>query len=453
MSSTNAIFTGNSRYSSDFQTVIDRAVAIASLPLSQLTIEKSKLTDESTALNAINSKFASLQSAAQAIGTSLGSNSFEASVSDHSIVSATVGAGALEGTYSIEVTSMGAYTTTITSDSGPLKVTDPAAQNISLASSFTLSVGASTYTIKPETKSLNSLAAAINSTTGANVRATVVNVGSSVAPDYRLSLQSTKLANIAIQLSDGTNLQTEQVRGSNATYKVNGATQQATSDSRSVTIAPGLSVDLLAESDPGVATNITVSRSFSGASVTLASFANAYNAAVDELDKHRGESDGALRGQSIVYDLSESLRDITSYISSAAGVNSIASIGLEFDKKGKLSFDSAAFSDASASDSKGVLAFLGSSTESGFLKATGDALESTNDPLSGSIELAIGSVQSQITSQDQLISVNQSRVDDLRQQLQEQMAASDALIATMEQQYNYLNGMFQSMLAAAQSYK
>lgn len=451
--STNTIFNGNSRYASDFQTVIDRAVAIASLPLSQLNTEKTKLTDQSTALNAMDGKFASLQSAVQAIETSLGNSSFETSISQPSLISATLGDGVMEGGYSIEVTSLGAYTTTISADAGPLKVTNPATQNISANSSFTLSVGGATYTITPQEKSLNSLAKAINDTAEANVRATVVNVGSSTVPDYRLSLQSTKLGDAGIQLNDGADLQTEQIRGSKATYKVNGVAQQAESDSRSVTIAPGLTVNLLASSDPGAATEITVTRSFSGARVALASFANAYNAAVDELDKHRGQSQGALSGQSIIYNLSQSLRAMTDYVSGADGISSLTSLGLNFDKNGKLSFDSASFPDANLSDSDGVAAFLGSSTEGGFLKAAGDALAALNHPLDGSIELAIGSVQNQISNQDQLISVNQSRVNDLRQQLQEQMAASDALIATMEQQYNYLNSMFESMLAAAQSYR
>ncbi len=55
----------------------------------------------------------------------------------------------------------------------------------------------------PPTNSLNALAQAIN-TSGAGVSATVINLGSPSAPSYTLSLQSTALGNIPIQLNDGT---------------------------------------------------------------------------------------------------------------------------------------------------------------------------------------------------------------------------------------------------------
>ncbi len=49
---------------------------------------------------------------------------------------------------------------------------------------------------------LNALAQAINSSS-AGVNATVINLGSPSAPSYSLSLQSTALGNIPIQLNDG----------------------------------------------------------------------------------------------------------------------------------------------------------------------------------------------------------------------------------------------------------
>jgi len=453
MGSSSAIFNGNSRYASDFQSVIDRTVAIASLPISQLNNEKDKLTNQSTALSAIDDKFTSLENAVAAIQNSLGRSSFEVTVTDDSVASATVGDGAMEGTYSIEVTDLGAYTTTLTADSGPLKVTDPSKQNISAQTSFTLTVGTTKYDITPQQNTLNSLAGAINATAGADVRATIVNVGPASAPDYRLSLQSTKLGDLGIQLSDGTDLQTEQVRGSTARYKVNGASNEAESGSRTVTIAPGLTVSLLAKSPAGAATSITLIRKSSAASDALASFVTAYNAAVDEVDKHRGQGAGALNGTPIVNDLSRTLGEMTDYVASGDRISSLASLGIEFDRTGKLSFNALTFMAADLDDSAGVLNFLGSSTSNGFLNTATNALKALRDPVDGTIPTTLTSIQNQISTEDRLISDNQDRVDQLKQQLQEQMAASDALIAGLEQQYTYLNGMFQTMLANASQYQ
>jgi len=62
-SSNSAIFTGDSRYASDFQNIIEQAVAVASLPLNQLTTQKTTLTSENTALTTLNTDFTALQTA------------------------------------------------------------------------------------------------------------------------------------------------------------------------------------------------------------------------------------------------------------------------------------------------------------------------------------------------------------------------------------------------------
>ena len=51
-----SVFSGNSRYSADFQAVIDRTVAIASLPISQLNAQKTSLSDQPTALTGLDGK-------------------------------------------------------------------------------------------------------------------------------------------------------------------------------------------------------------------------------------------------------------------------------------------------------------------------------------------------------------------------------------------------------------
>ena len=339
---------------------------------------------------------------------------------------------------------------------GPNTVSDPSSQTISHLSrpAFTLTVGSDSYTISPTSNTLASLVDAINSTTGANVRATMVNVGSSTSADYRLSLQSSVLGNSAIQLTDGSiNLQTGQVTGSLATYKVNGVAQVAQSDSRTVTIAPGLTVQLLANSPTGQATNITLTRQSSAISDALNAFSEAYNAAVDELAKQRGNAGGALAGNSIVSQLTSTLGGINNYYSGGTGINSLATLGLEMDQTGHMSFNAGTFLSADFSDSQGVTNYLGSSTTGGFLKAATADITQIEDPTNGIIKTSLTAVQSEMTATTDQISTEQARVDALQTSLQTQMASADAAIATMEQQYNYMSQMFQSMLDASQTYK
>lgn len=442
MASSSSIFSGGSRYSQDFQAVIDRSVAIASLPLEQLRSGKTTLEIQSSALSTLDSKFSSLEAAITSLSSATGLSSYNTSVSNGAVLKSTVSEGALAGTYSLEVTSLGSYSNSM-SKSGLIAVSDPETENISAASSFTLNVGGDIHVITPETGTLNSLVAAINDA-DADVNATIVNVGSTASPDYRLSLQSTKLGAVAISLSDGSELLDTLSTGALASYKVNGGATDISSDSRTITLSPGLTVALLAQSEAGEATTITVSRGTTAISNALSSLVNAYNAATVEIDKHRGTGGGALAGQSILSTLGQALRDLTHHSDDGA-LASLTELGLSFDSNGVLSFDAAAFSALSFDD---VSDFLGTTTGEGFLKAATDILSGLRDAEEGVISSAISSVTDQIESQDDLIVDYETRIEDLRANLTLRIAAADALIASLEQQVLYFTGLFEAQAEA-----
>ena len=87
-SATSAIFNGNSRYSSDFAAVITRATAIASLPITQLTADKTELSNQATELTTIGDKFTAIQTAVDGISQAMGGSSFP-EVSDSNKLSVT----------------------------------------------------------------------------------------------------------------------------------------------------------------------------------------------------------------------------------------------------------------------------------------------------------------------------------------------------------------------------
>jgi len=448
-STTSSLFNGNSRYAQDFQAVIDRSVAIASLPISQLDNQKTALSDQATALTAIDGKFSALQTAVASLGQALDGSTFQTIVSDPTVVSATPGEGAMEGDYSIQVNDVGAYASSMTAATWDATPPDPGS-----TSAYRLVVGSDTIDFTSSDNQAATVAALINQKAGDKVRATVVNVGGASNPDYRISLQSVRLGDLTPQLErDGTDLQQEQTEGRVAKYMVNNSGTVVESDTRSIaSIAPGLTVNLLA-SDPGNAVDITVTRSSSAVSDALSAFATAYNATLDEIDKQRGDSSGALNGQSVVYSLSESLRSLATYSQSAGGITGLAALGLTLGQDGHLTYDQFAFSSADITSSGGVTAFLGSADKGGFLKWATDTLNSVEAADTGTLKGAEALVQSQITDTDSRIADEQANVDALKERLQAQMAAADALIASMEQQYSYLSNLFTSMQDAAQQYK
>jgi flagellar hook-associated protein 2 len=416
--------------------------------------EKSTLAGQSDALKSLDAKVSTLQSAVGSLESALGVGSYNYSMTNNAnttVLSASLSSGVVAGSYSVEVTNIGAYADAMSKDALQPKVADPSATSISSASSFNLSVNGIGFTVTPTSPGLNGLVSAINNLHGANVQASAVNVGSVTAPDYRLSVQSTQLGDITVQLNDGNqDLLSTQVPGAPAQYKVNNVSAPD-SASRTIQLAPGLTINLLAQSAANDPVRLTVSRSTAGVSSALNVFVSSYNAVVDELAKSRGTGDGALAGQSVVPSTSDILRGVVNYTAGSGSIQSLTQLGLEFDKTGHLSFDSTAFSSATASGFNDLSNFLGSSGDSGtgFLKAANDALNSLEDPNTGFIKTGISSLQDQMTHEDSMISDAQNRVDDLKTRLASQMAAADALIAGMEQNYTYITNLFTSMQSSS----
>jgi flagellar hook-associated protein 2 len=431
-------FTGASEYSTQLQTVIAKAVSAASGPLTQLQSQQTTLQNQQTELSTLSSNFAALQSSIESVNSATGLGAYSASVDNTSIASATVSSGVMGGTYALTVASMGSRTNTM-SQNGLNTVTDPTSGNIDSSTTYTLSLNGTNYSITDTAGTLNGLAQAIN-TSGANVQATVVNVGGSSSPDYRLSIQSLDYAPDTVQLSDGTNnLLNTLTTGSYVQYQVNG--EPATpinSSSRSIDLSTGLTVNVLGTGS----TNITVAQSDSSMTNALSSFVNAYNNVVNELDKNRGQNGGALSGDSIVYQLQGALQNITNYTAASGNITALSQIGISFDENGQMQFDPSAMSQASTSD---VLNFFGSESGGGFLQAASNIMTSITDPSTGTLPNATQSLSTQLTSIQSKISDDQQQISALQTTLTQQMNAADAAISSMEQQVYEITTLFTDM--------
>ena len=446
-SSTPATFLGNSAFSADLQQVITRAVSIASLPITQLQNQLATLTGQQIELQTLGSKFQSLQNALDAIDSASSADSFSAAVGVPAVASVSVGSAAQAGNYSIDILSVGSQTNTI-SPNTLLAVADPSSGNISASAAFTLTVDGQTFSISDADNSLNGLAQAINAS-GAGVQATIVNVGGST-PDYRLSLQGTHYAPTTIQLNDGSqDLLNTLATGSYVSYQVNGADSTATSDSRTFSISPGVTVHALTTG----ATTIGVAQNVAGIQSAIGSFVNAFNAAVDQVQKNRGQNGGALAGQNIVSQLSGALRNLAGYtpVSGSPDIQSIDDLGLSFDQNGHLQFDSSVYSAAAGSSLSNVLNFLGSETGGGFLQAAHNILTSVTDSTNGLITNDITTTGDSVTNLTKKISSKQDTVTHMQTNLIQQMSRADAAISAMEQQVTQITNLFAAMAQASKS--
>ncbi len=448
-------FNGTSQYAADLQQAINHAVTIASIPLTELQTNLGTLQGQTSEVGTMQSDFTAIQTSLQNLATASGGNSFAASAADNTVASVSLNSSAAvtAGTYDVNVLSAGSQTNTL-SNAGLPTVSDPSASSISTSGSYTLSVNGTNYTVTPGSNTLNALAQAINQS-GAAVNATIVNIGAPSSPDYRLSLQSTALGNVAIQLNDGTqNLLSTLTTGTDAQYQVDGQpSTPISSDSSTVTIAPGVTVNLLKAGD----TEVTVSPDSSATSNALSAFATAYNNAVTELGNNHGTAGGSLTGQSIVFDLEQSLRSVLNYTSGSGNVQNLTSLGLTFNSNGQLEFNQGQFESISATDPNDVAAFLGtagsdSTPGTGFLGTAVGILNGLEDPINGVFAQTSNSLNRQINSDSQEITDTQNRITTMQNTLTAQMTAADAQIALLESQVTYFTGLFTATQDAIQSH-
>ncbi|QOY88872.1 flagellar filament capping protein FliD [Paludibaculum fermentans] len=437
MSSSSAIFSGNSRYASDFQSVIERSVAIASMPLTQLQNQRSNTASEQTAISSLASKFSTLRTALDNIdsGTTAAPT---ATLSNSAVARVTAASGAQPTEMNLEVINLGSYSTSLSND-GLIKVTDPTSQSITSDEVATLTINGVPMEIHPPVGSLNALAQAINEK-GAGVQASVVNIGGPGAADYRLALRSTDLGGVTIDLSDSTgSIATQYATGTTAQYRVNGFPATAVdSTSRKVTIAPGVTAELAAvgSTDISLTPNATKLQDY------ISAFVTAFNAAGSEIDTHRGQGTGALSGQSLPSELGNTLRELMKFETTGSTISNPADLGLSLDRNGTLLFNTATFATAFADNNDAVRGFLGGESSGGFLQSMKATLDTVDGLTGGVLTDASSQVAKTLVRQDDQIAEMQNRIDVMETNLKERMAASDAAIALLEQQVTLITGLF-----------
>jgi flagellar hook-associated protein 2 len=436
---TPASFTGQSKFSQDFQQVLDRAVQLQSLNLQNLVNSEQQLQSQQSSLQSIDTIFSGLQKSIDTLSSSTGLASLAAHVSDSSVASVNLSSGAATGTYTLEVTGLGSHTQAISSGGTPA-VSDVSSQNISSSSAFTMTVNGVNHTITPAQNTLQGLVNAINADASTGVSASIVNVGGSGSPDYRLSVQSNALDSVTVQLNDGTNnLLNTIATGSQATYKIDGLPTVISSTSSTVAISPGVSANLLSI-NTGNPITISVDQSTDAMSNALQSFATAYNAAVNQLSQSHGQNANSLQGDAVLFSAQQALHSINAFLGNNG--QPLSFLGLDLDTSGHLTFNSSEFqASVSANGFTSITKFLGDSS-SGLIRAATSAVQNLEDPVTGSIKAEEKQMADSLTKMNSKINDEIDRINTFQQNLLTQLAQSDAAIAQLENQATYFQNLF-----------
>ncbi|MGD0131860.1 MAG: flagellar cap protein FliD N-terminal domain-containing protein, partial [Bryobacteraceae bacterium] len=190
-------FTGLSSFSSDFQSIIQRAVQIADIPVTNLQNEQATNTAEDNALTALEPGVSAVGADVMALGTLASTQGLSASSSDSSIVSVVNTGATAPATYTVSDITTLASAASETSLQGY-----SATQSVSTSGLVNLVLGSNTYQLNLTASAENNiagLAQAINSA-NAGVNATVLTAGST---DY-LSISASNTGATTLQLNNVT---------------------------------------------------------------------------------------------------------------------------------------------------------------------------------------------------------------------------------------------------------
>ena len=439
-------FTGVSTYSSDFQTILTRAVNIASLPLKQLQNSESDLLQRKTQLSSLGVSVSSLANTFTSLASAVSSQGIQATSSNNTLVTANASGASSQATYTIDSITSLASSASETSTTG---FADSSATTVSSTGSLKLVVGSNDYNINLGSgkNNLVGLRDAINSL-GAGVTASILTTGTGAAPNY-LSISANTNGLTTLQLLDdpngaNVNLLTSANQGSDAVFQLNGITVDRQSNVVN-DVVPGVNFSLQAKTAAPVTLTLTTSRS--ALSSALTSFVSGYNGLTTQVDGQIGQAAGLLSGDQIVVQISGLLRQIAGYQAPGPGtansVQSLADLGITFDAQGQASFDSSKLNNLNDAQLTSAFSFVGSAS-TGFA-SLGGQLQQLSDPVTGLIRAQQDSYTSSDLRLKDQISALQGRITVMQTATQARLHQMDALLASLQSQQQILTASIQSV--------
>ena len=190
-------FTGLSQFSSDFQSIIQRAVQIADIPVQNLQNEQATNTADQNALTALEPTVAALGTDVTNLGTLASTQGLSATSSDPSTVTAINTGATAAATYTVsDITSLASAA------SETSLVGYSASASVSTSGLVNLVIGSNTYQLNLTGSGDNNISGLAQAITNANagVSATVLTSGST---DY-LAVSAANTGATTLQLNDVT---------------------------------------------------------------------------------------------------------------------------------------------------------------------------------------------------------------------------------------------------------
>ncbi len=420
-----------------------------------LTSEQTSVTATQSAFQTFNGKLATLLTAVNQLKDPTSVLVQTASSSDDSVLTASAAAGARPGTTEVTVNHL-ARPAIATSANGKTAATSSVATG---SGTFAFRVGptGTVQTIAIDaTTTLQDLATKINGL-GAGATASVVNVGTTANPDFRLRLGSDQEGTsqaVSIVTDDTTLGVAVSQTALDAQFTVSGFTDPLTRDSNTVSdVIPGVTFNLKSGGGPvtvTVANDTDTITSQVGAVVKafndIATFVSGNTTVTqDTTSDARTVTLGPLALDATSKGILESLHNIFSSPSSSAGSGSVysvlAQIGITTNRDGTLNFDQATFQAELSSHGSDVAKLLaGSDGAKGVADRLADYINAATQS-GGLIDIHNNALTDQLNTLQDRIAAGQRNLDSFQATLQKQFTNLETLVQSLKSQGSFLSAI------------
>ena len=428
----------------DTDALVQRLLAVEQAPLNALSTRKVKYQALSTAFQDLNNKLLTLKTAAGNLKDP--ANFFARSVtsSDSDVATATASAGEMTGTFTLTATSM-ARGSIAAAGNTKASLTDVIAAG---DGSFTFKLGATgaeKSVAVSATTTLEQLVKAINNT-AAGVKATAVNVGTSAAPAYKLTLTSTGTGEVndIVIVNDATTLAVASTQGAtDAEFSITGLGSFTRSTNTISDVIDGVTINLAAASG---STDLALNYDKGSTESKVRGLLDAYNTAVGAIDSQsavKTGSDGKVTAGSFTGDsVTRVLRSglaATMATTLTGAFGRLADVGITTQRDGTLALDSAKFKAALDADPDGVVKlFSGTDGTDGIMDLLYRRADEATKSITGTIAVRRDGITATMRSLQAQIDRGTARLATSEQTLRARFAALEGLVARTQSSGNAL---------------
>jgi flagellar hook-associated protein 2 len=427
------------------QSILDRADAIAQIPITNLQNQDATVLSQESALSNLAGAIAGLADSLTSLGTLASSQSLAATSSNTDAVTATVTGATAPASYTLNSITSAA---TAASERSLTGYTDSTSTQVSSTGSMELVVGSNDYNFTLTNNSLVGLRDQINSL-NAGVSASILTTSTG---NY-LSVSANSTGATTLQLIDdpvsssnpsgaNTNILTGTDQGTDAVFQLNGINVDQPGNTVN-SVIPGVTLNIVGAASSPV--TVSLASDPSQLSSAVQDFVTNYNTLQSALIDQEGTSGGPLNGDPMVTQIAAELRQLASYYNSSGSVNSLADLGVTFnDATGQATYDGGtAINAMSGSQLTDAFNFVGSATSG--LGGFSASFTQYSDPVTGLLRIDTDGLAQEDQDLQTQIENKTDQANDMQTALEARLQAADAAIAELQSQQQALTGSLQGL--------